>query len=60
MVADFSPTDGEIKIRIDKQISLENLDVKDDKAFLTVRGEHAWKAMRVISTFFNLNHKYTG
>jgi hypothetical protein len=61
MAADFfSPAGSEIKRRINEQISLGNMDVKEDKVFLTVRGEHVWKAMRVISNFFNLNSKYTG
>jgi hypothetical protein len=56
----FSPSGGEIRRRINEQISLGNLIVVQDKVELTDRGKFTWKMNRLISDFFGLNKKYTG
>ena len=56
----FSPSGGEIKRRIDEQISIGNMELSNGKILLTKKGELTWKLFRVISDFFSLNKKYTG
>lgn len=56
----FAPSGGEIKRRINEQISLGNLEVINSQVELTIRGKLTWKINRIISEFFGLNEKYTG
>ena len=56
----FAPSGGEIKRRINEQISLGNLKVIQSNVELTGRGKMTWKINRFISDFFGLNSKYTG
>ena len=56
----FAPSGLEIKRRINEQISIGNMERRDEKILLTDKGEFTWKLFRVISDFFGLNKKYTG
>jgi hypothetical protein len=57
----FSKSGGEIKRRINEQISIGNLEISEsNKIQLTVKGKITWRAIRILSDFFDLNRKYSG
>jgi hypothetical protein len=56
----FSPSGGEIRRRVNEQISLGNLIINNSQVELTERGRFTWRVNQLISDFFGLNKKYTG
>lgn len=56
----FSPSGGEIRRRVNEQISLGNLVINNSQVELTERGRFTWRVNQLISDFFGLNKKYTG
>jgi hypothetical protein len=56
----FSPEKGEIKRRLNEQISLGNLEVVDNRVELTSSGHRVWKSNRFLASLFGLNKNYAG
>jgi len=55
----FSERNGEINRRIQEQIKIGNLNVKNNQVSLTKRGELQVRFNKIIRIFFDLNKKYT-
>ena len=57
----FSKSGGEIKRRINEQISIGNMEIgESNKIKLTLKGKITWRAIRILSDIFDLNRKYSG
>ena len=55
----FSQKNGEISRRIEEQITIGNLSVRNNQISLTKRGEYQVSLNKMIRIVFDLNKKYT-
>ncbi len=55
----FSPESGEISRRIQEQVAIGNLEIRDGDLVITDQGFVLVKAFQVFTAFFDLNPRYT-